>query len=241
MEWGGALALLLSLATGAYTFYTNEIRKPAEEAMQKFQTSISGINSINQETPGKLAAISDPAARYATVQIANAQKSILVNEAERAFSDIKNKDKISPYELFILANENAMMSRYKKMDDYLDLAESNANQSDDEIAKSSVLVWKGKALITEHGSTAMGNARTMFDRAQNELSQLTVLPDIHLRRAALYSDMAIIEANVGDCNIASDDKNKFMSQISPIVTMTAATDMLTITQNTLAMQHRCPL
>ncbi|MFT4065651.1 hypothetical protein [Paraburkholderia sp.] len=238
--WGGAASLVISIGTGVYTFYTNEIRKPAEERLLSFQTHISSINAVNQETQAKVLATTDPAQKMALINAANNQKYILVNEAERIFSEISDKSEINPYDLYVLASENSQMGRFDTMDKYIALADQNAKNSGDPVTIAAVMVWKGKAVLARMGPSGIEKARSYFDQAPAEL-ELSKTPDIHFRLASLYGDMALIEAGVGDCDKSRQDKKKFDDEIAFDPRNPGHQNLAQVTQGMLASQQRCPM
>ena len=241
-DWGGAASLLISIGTGAYTFYANEVSGPEDQRLASFQTAISTINTINQETQAKIAQTEDSALQMSYGIAANTQKNLVVNEAERAFAKISDKDKksINPYDLLILAGEDGQMGKFDVMDDYIKLADSNTTDRKDYVTIANITALRAVEALGREGPSGMDKARIFYGQAQGLLAEAPA-PQVHIRRAGMYVDMLTTEVSIGDCTEAQKDKDAFDEQLKFFQGTRDAQTLARVTQEFLSSHARCSI
>jgi cytoskeletal protein RodZ len=105
---GATLALVISIATGAFTISDRLFIQPAHDRelkLQQLESAVGTITSINQDLISKISAVVDPTLKQSLAVAANTQKMMQVRAAESLLPALKGF--VGPAEYAVLSQEKA--------------------------------------------------------------------------------------------------------------------------------------
>jgi len=229
-KFAGLLGLVVSIATGGFTLYNNFIQKPKEDLAQ----AIAAINAVNQDLSSKLPAISDPAVRQSVQIVANNQKVLHIQTAERLIKRLGRA--VGTPELMVLGNEKLYFGDPKTSLSYFQMAVQRAQ---DPIFKGEALRMQGQAMFMLGDSAGIAQARASFENALDIMSKMQNFGASGYR-ANLLADWTIGEAFFGSCDLAKQKLSAFHKEVVASDVLPNIGDQLRANLSTrLKQQTRC--
>jgi hypothetical protein len=233
-NWGALIALVISIATGAYTLFQESVVKPREKKQQQFETIVASIETQMQTATSKMLSQKDPIQKLAISAAVTANVMVLLQQAEVIEPAVQAG--VSASTFMVLGNAELNVDNLESAQKYLRLAAARAT---DPSMHAEALRLLGRALSMSNTPEGLASARRTYAQAWAIERQFHNF-NAPSQRAELLGDEIITEAYFGDCGLLASLIKRFTAEVSgPGILPEAARALRAKLATNLGNQTRC--
>ena len=209
-QWMALLALIISIAVGAFQVYENTVIRERENVAKDRETLAGYVQQITELNSRVISAYySDPnkVASQALTKTFNIEKVSILGLADNLLS--KRKEIVSYASLFILSSEHLNWGNTKRAREYAELALSLATTDVERVEAKRI---EARTWFAPGKSQSIARARDIFGSAIQIIESTEVLSKASML-SNVYGDWIGSEAAFGECNVAKETWRKFTDAV----------------------------